>query len=310
MSGCVLRLVLLPVTVLLLYPLFCLRLPFPTFVFPADGAEVAAAVTGLFLWWAIISWMDRRDIGATLKLAKQWDLRDGARAVVAGFVEARERTLTAPFSGEPCIGYRYTITHPRRDAEMNTKHWTDFEGFALAPCIVRGPMRTVNVLARPNEELFAEVPARGITRDEDWVRAEKFLESTDFGPPPKGPLGDTRTQLLENGPGDFREDKQVGDPPRDLRGHKPAEGADTAEQGPMTLTEAIVREGDSVLVAGVYRADGDGIAPDPDDVMHPFRIVVGAEQALGRKRRNRLVGVAVAGSLAVVTAVMYFQLFA
>ena len=309
MSGCLLRLLLLPVCVAALYPLFCLRAPFPTFVLGAEGAEVAAWLAGICTWWVIISWLDMRQIASNLALAKDWKLRDGDRAVIAGHIQARDRTLTAPFSGEECVGYWYRITHHSNHANMKTSEWTDFEGFALVPSVIRGPMRTVNVLARPEEELFTEVPRCEITREEDWARAEAYLNSTDFGEKASGRFADTRKRLIDVGPGDFREDKQVGDPPKHLRDFRPAEGSARLEEGRRRLTEAIVREGDRVMLAGVYHAEGDGIAPDPDDIMRPFRLLVGGEAPLKRKIRNRVVGIAIAGALAVVTATVYFSFY-
>ncbi|MDH3378530.1 MAG: hypothetical protein OEQ39_16445 [Gammaproteobacteria bacterium] len=309
MTGCLLRIVLLPLSIAALYPLFCLRAPFPTFVLGAEGAEIAALIAGVFTWWVLISWLDIRQTVTTLALARDWTLQDGERTVIAGHVEARNATLTAPFSGQKCLAYRYTVSHHARHADMKTTEWTDFEGIALAPSIVRGPMRTLNVLARPQAELFAEVPALEITRDEDWARAEAYLTSTDFGEMPRGPLADTRARLIDNGPGDFREDKQVRDPPKNLQDYKPAAGSTRLEQGQRRLTEAIVHEGDRVMMAGVYRAADDGIAPDPDDIMHPFHIVVGGEAPLKRKIRNRWIGIVIAATLAAVTAAVYFGVF-
>ena len=310
MTGCLLRIILLPLSIAVLYPFFCLRAPLPTFDLGAQGADIAALLCGGFTWWVLISWLDMRQIAANLKLAQDWTLRDGERAVIAGYIEARGGTLTAPFSDQKCVAYRYKVTHHARHADMKTSEWTDFEGYAMAPTIIRGLMRTVNVLARPDKDLFAEVPAREITEDEDWKRAEAYLESTDFGEAPSGRLADTRTRLFDNGLGDFREDKQVKDPPKNLRDHKPAGESGWLEQGRIRLTEAVVCERDRVILEGVYDAERDGIAPDPNDIMRPFRLVIGGEAPFKRKIRNRVVGMAIAGTLAIVTAALYFVLFA
>jgi len=309
LSGCLLRLILLPVSVAALYPLFCLRAPLPTLVLGADGADAAAVITGIATWWVIISWLDMRDIASKLALAKDWQLKDGGRAVISGYLKARDRALTAPFSGERCLGYRYRVTHHARHTNMKTTEWTDFEGFALVPSTIRGPVRTVNLLARPDADLFAELPTREIIGDEDWARAEAYLDSTDFGDEPSGRFADTRTRRIENGPSDFREDKQVGNPPKKLREHKPTASSAQLEQGQRRLTEAIVREGDKVLLAGVYLAEGNGIEPDADDIMRPFRLVVGGEAPLKHKIRNRVVGILIASTLAILTASAYFGFF-
>jgi hypothetical protein len=309
MPGCLLRVVLLPIIVAVLYPFFLLRAPLPTLVFPAEGAEVAACITGLFLWWAVISWLDMRQIKAHLTQTRQWELRDGERTVIAGYIEAREATLKAPFSGTPCVGYRYTVTHHSRHSNMKTTEWTDYEGYALVPSIVRGPMRTVSLLAAPDKDLFAEVPARTITGYEEWVRADEFLKTTVFGEMPPGPLAETRTRLTENEPGNFREDKQVQEPPKNLLDYRPEEGSRRLKEGQRTLTEAVVQEGDKVLLAGIYSAEQNGITPDPDSIMRPFRIVYGGEEPLRRKIRNRVIGITVSTVLSFVTAALYFLFF-
>lgn len=310
MSGCLLRLVLLPLCVAALYPLFCLRSPFPTLVLGAEGAEAAALLAGICTWWVIISGLDARQIASTIALAKAWQLRDGEKAVIAGHIKARGQTLTAPFSGDKCVGYCYKVTHHASHPNMKTTEWTDFEGFALVPSTIRGPLRTVNLLARPDEDLFAEVPSRETTREEDWARAEAYLNATDFGEKPKDRLADTRKRLIGLGPGGFREDKQVGDPPMNLRDCRPSKGSLRLEQGRHRLAEAIVREGDKVMLAGVFHAQSDGIGPDPDDIMRPFRLLVGGEAPLRHKLRNRVFGIAIAGALAAATATTYFAIAA
>ena len=309
MTGCLLRLVLLPIIIAVLYPFFSLRVPLPTMVFPAEGADVAAFIAGLFTWWAVISWLDMRQIASNLAQIRKWELRDGKKTVISGYIEARDEFLNAPFSGTKCVGYRYKVTHHSRHTNMKTSEWTDYEGYALVPSIVRGPMRTVNILAAPDKDLFEEVPAREITSYEEWERAEEFLNTTDFGEKPAGPLADTLTRLIDNQPGNFREDKQVQEPPKNLLDYKPKKGNALLEEGQRMLTEAVVQERDKVLLAGVYSAEQNGIVPDPDSIMRPFRIVYGGEEPLRRKIRNRVIGIAISAVLSLGTAAIYFLVF-
>ena len=99
MLGCFFRLLLLPVIIAVLYPLMLLRGPFPTLVFPAEGAEVTAVIAGFALWWSVISLIDRRSIAAPLARINSFGLRDGEEAVAAGSIRATGDLLRAPFKG-------------------------------------------------------------------------------------------------------------------------------------------------------------------------------------------------------------------
>jgi hypothetical protein len=310
MVGCLIRLALLPLCIVVSYLLLSLRAPFPSLELFAEGAEVAAILAGIFFWFALISWLDMRAMSSQIALASDWRLTDGEPAVIGGRVEAKGELLEAPFSGQRCIGYWYEVSHYTHHANMNRVHWTDYEGFAMAPASVRGPLRSLDILAEPDRELFHEVPEREITADEDWARAEEYVRATDFGELPPGPLADTRKRSRHDGPCDFREDKQVDEPTRDLRERKPPEGSARQMEGHLTLKEKIVREGDEVLIAGVYSAENEGIAPDPDPIMRPFHIVVGGAAALRKKMKNRVVGIVITLGLAIVTAAAYLLYFA
>jgi len=279
MLGCVVRLLLLPVTIGLLYPLMLLRSPFPTIVFPAEGAEVTAVIAGIFLWWTVISLMDRRRLSATLARLNAFGLRDGEEAVVSGAIQAKGPLLRAPFSGEPCVGYYYKASHTTHSASSSGRsRWTDFEGWALVPSVISSKRGDVRVLAECDKELFHEVPST--TCKDVLDRARGYLQDA--------PRKDV------NGPGDFRQDEQVGKQP----------GLEKCD-----FEEKLVRNGDRVLVSGIYAGDLNGIKPHPDDVMAPYHLVSGGEEALVRKVRNRTVGAVIAALLAFATVGAYFLVF-
>jgi hypothetical protein len=297
MSGCLLRLALLPPIVAGFYLLFSLRQPWPTLVLPAEGAEVAAVIAGLFAWFGAVSWLDKRQITSELAKLERWELEDNERAVVSGNIKAQAPLLKAPFSAEECVGYWYNVSHyTRRVSQNEGTWWTDYEGYALIPSVVQGPLRTVHVLANPDKELFQEAPMRELSDEDVWSRAEEYLNITDFGEANPGLVGDTRTRRIHDGPGNFREDKCVGKPPQNLRDCR--------------LQETVIREGDKVLISGVYSVEQDGILPDPDSVMRPFHIVVGGEAALKRKIRNRIIAMVVSLGITVCVAALYYMLFA
>lgn len=313
MFGCFQRLVLLPIIIAVCYPLFSLRPPFPTLVLLAEGAEVAAFLAGLCIWFGVISWLDMRKMASDLVMTRNWKFHDGERTVVLGRIEAQDRKtplLEAPFSGKECVGYYYAVTHHSKHPNMKRSEWTDYEGYALIPSIVRGPIRTLNILAEPDKELFHEMPGQEIKSDEDWSRAEKYLNTTDFGERPSGPLAITRTRLIHKGPGNFRQDQRVREPPKNLRNYKPDyKGGDRGvwlKEGERSLNEKIIKEGDTVLIVGEYSEKQGGIAPDPDSIMRPFRLSVGGDTLLRRKIRNRIIGMVVSAGLALVVFAFYF----
>jgi hypothetical protein len=160
---------------------------------------------------------------------------------------------------------------------------------------VEGPLRTVHILANPDKELFREAPLRELNDEDVWSRAEEYLNTTDFGERDPGLVGDTRTRRIHDGPGNFREDKCIGKQPQKLRDCR--------------LQETVIKEGDEVLISGIYSVEQNGILPDPDSVMRPFHIVVGGEAALKRKMRNRNIAMIVSLGLTVCVAAIYYMFF-
>jgi len=290
MKGCLLRLALFPLIVGATYALLSLRQPLPSFVFPAEEAEVAAPVAGFFFWFAALFLLDARQARANLALAIEAlarGLRDGEKAVVVGTLQARGALLEAPFSGEACVGYMYTISH--RNPQMKGPQ-VDYEGCALTPAAVRGPAGSFDILAPANKELFHEVPGEQLASDEAYAHAEGYLKATDFGVP-GGLFGNVAKREVDNGPGDFRIDVSTGTQ-KDLRS--------------CMLSQTVLRPGDEVSVAGVYVEAQHGIAPDPDSIMKPFHIVPGGEAALARKIRGKRVGAVVSALLGLVVVAVYF----
>jgi len=289
MKGCLLRLALLPLIVAATYVLLSLRDPWPTFVFPAEGAEVAGPVAGFFLWFAVLFLLDARRADADRRSgirAVERGARDGDMLVAWGTLEAAGERLTAPFSGETCVGYQYKITH--RNPEMKGPQ-TDAEGFALAPCAITGPLGSLRVLAACKAEVFHEVPATLLGTDEAYERAAQYLKTTDFGAP-SGPVGDVARKEIVNGPGDFRHDMLAGEP-KDLR--------------VCHLYEQVLRPGDEVHATGVYVESPRGLAPHSDDIMRPFHLAPGGEAALRRQVRKKRVGAAVCALVALAVVAVY-----
>lgn len=295
MKGCLLRFLFLPLIIAVLYVVFSLRAPFPTFVFPAEGAEIPAFVSGILLWFALISWLDARQIASSLDAARSWSVTDGF-TTIAGRIAAEGPPLEAPLSGEECLAYLYRVKrYSPGSGGMTARWWDVYEGYAMTPSILRGQVRSARILAAPSTELFHEVPARQLDGDESFSRAEAYIDATDFGEKPPGRLATTRRKEQHRGPGDFRVDLAVDDESTGIRDCR--------------LEERIIRAGDEILVAGVYSAEHGGIEPDPDQIMRPYHLVSGGEAPLRRKIRNRRKGMAVTVVLALIVAAIYYLAF-
>jgi hypothetical protein len=289
MKGCLLRLALFPPIAALLYVLLSLRQPFPTFVFPAEGAEVSAPVAGFFFWFATLYLLDARQARANLALALEalaHGFRDGEKAVVYGTLEANA-PLEAPFSGERCVGYEYKVS--RRHTNMKNEQ-IDYQGYALARAAVRSPMGALAILAPANRELFYEVPFERLDGEEALARAQAYLEATDFGQP-GGLFGDVATREIVDGDGSFRVDVKRGEP---------------TELRECYLEQKVLRPGDAVSAAGIYSKERHGVAPDPDSIMKPFHIVPGGEAALARKIRSKRKGAFFCALLGLLIVAVYF----
>jgi hypothetical protein len=290
MKGCLLRLALLPLIVAAVYVLLSIREPFPTFVFPAEDAEVGAPVAGFFFWFAALYLLDARAARANLALLPQaltHGLRDGDKAVVYGVLEARGPLLEAPFTGEKCVGYEYKVSH--RHPQLKGPQ-VDYHGHALTASALRGPMGSFSILAPADKEVFYEVPFELLRTDEAFARAESYLQSADFGEP-GGLFRDVSRRETVEGPGSFRMDVKSGT---------------QTELRSCHLEQKLLRPGDEVSVAGVYSEQERGVAPSPESIMKPFHIVPGGEAALARKIRSKRIGAIVCALLGLTIAAVYF----
>jgi hypothetical protein len=293
-KGCLLRLALyLPILALCIV-LFSIRAPFPTLVFnpEADGMALAP-VAAFFFWFAILYLLDTRRAQTDLDTARAAlgrGLRDGESAVVYGTVEERGPLLEAPFTGESCVGYQYVVQH-NAGGRMGTV--TDYEGCALAPFVIQGPLGALAVLAPPGKEIFYEIPFQTLKGDDAYAHAERYLQATDFGQP-GGLFGDVSRRESTNGPGCFKQDQKNGTQP---------------EVRSCTLTQRVLRPRDEVHVAGVYSEAKQAIEPDPDGIMKPLHVVPGGEASLARKIRSKLRGAVVSAALGLVVIAIHVFAF-
>jgi hypothetical protein len=293
-KGCLLRLALyLPILACCVL-LFSIRKPFPTLVFNPEAEGIALApVAAFFFWFAALYVIDARRAQAdvdTARAALGRRLRDGESAVVFGFVEARGRLLEAPFTGERCVGYHYVVEHHGGGKQGTV---IDYEGYALAPFVIQGPLGALAVLAPSDKEVFYEIPFQTLKGDDAVAHAERYLRGLDLGAP-GGLFGNLSRRETTDGPGSFR---------RDLNQNTEREITSC------TLKQKVLRAGDEVHVAGIHSEAKQAIEPDPDGIMRPLHVVPGGEAGLARKVRNKVKGAVVSAGLGLVIVAIYVFAF-
>lgn len=292
-QGCGLRILLLIAMMAGFYLLLCLRLPFPRLVLLAKGAEVAGPISGLFMWCAALYLLYARQNEKDLALLAR-GLQHGERALVIGSVKPEGPLLTAPFSGETCVGYHYRAIRFRGSGKSKAV-WSDWEGYALAPCAIRSALGDVRVLANPDKDLFSGLPDSTLA-DTAYERAGAYLKATDFGEMREGIAGSFSELRTVKGPGDFRVDTRLKDVAEDLRQCR--------------LREKIIRPGATVHMVGIYTGPDNGLVMDPHIMNTPFRIMPGSEETLRSKTLTRLRVAAVCATVSLAIVMYYFLLYA
>lgn len=271
-KDCVFHVLLLVGTIGGFYLALCLRTPFPTFLPFADGAEVAGPIAGVFMWFAILYVRYARKNKRELAVGKNYMPRHGKPLTVAGVLRPLGETLTAPLSGEECVGYAYEMSHRSSMGTSRSTKFIDYEGWALVPCEIRSPLGDLRVFAKTDKELYYEVKAE--TPPGALRNAQEYIEKTDFGPERTSTFGGKwRSREVENGPGDFRVDRLMGEEPR----------------SPSTclLEEKLLRPDERVYTTGVYDAERQAIEPHPDGLNTPFHLVKGNLKDMAKKTRGR-----------------------
>ncbi len=277
------------------YVLFCLRSPFPSFVFwTAQGAEGAAGpLFGFLIWLSLLYVRYARKNEADIALAKERTIRDDEPVFICGAVKSVGQILSAPFSGKECAGYCYRVTHTSSEgtgpSRMTT--WTDYEGYALSPFVIQSPKGDIRPVPEASKEFYYELPVEKYKASEK--RVQEYVRKTDFGAPIKSILGDTsRKKETISEPGNFRFDSAIGDPPEDL--------------DDCTFEERIIQPGEKYYAIGIYKAEGRLLLPDPDVISKPFHIVKGDFTILAKKTRARYIGALICALLALADAAIYF----
>jgi hypothetical protein len=143
---------------------------------------VAAWLSIGALWNA---WMSGRSLRALREARDGVTPTDGKWSAVVGTLQPAAQTLTAPFSGKPCVVYEFeasrTVTHTSDDGPDRESKVVDFAGIGMVPCDVRTETQSFALYGYPDLEEIPEMPCRTpdeIHRAKEFVRATEWEDAT------------------------------------------------------------------------------------------------------------------------------------
>ncbi|MCC9606537.1 ankyrin repeat domain-containing protein [Blastopirellula sp. JC732] len=175
LRGCVLAL-------LLLAGLICGYFYWLNQVFEWPGNIIGAAIAGLVVFFCLgalqNAWTAWRDSARIGDIDRQDPLEDGKVVAVSGTIHPVSDPLIAPFSGEECVVCEYDLMSrgPADMPEQETQG-SDFAGFLMVPCVIRGPRGDVRIFGFPSLEGFEEQFVHGYDAAQN---AANFLRNTEF----------------------------------------------------------------------------------------------------------------------------------
>ncbi len=244
----------------------------------SPGAERLAALgSGVALFLVIgafrIAWSARQGRALLAFADTGAPFEDGQRIAAVGPILALSPPVHAPFSGEPCVLCVWNISHEvkhTRKGRTSTRRVDDFTGCLMAPFVVQTPAGNVRMLGFPWQEGF---PAETHGSPEAFMRAQACLQT----------IPSEKTNLVKS----FFEDRvadEAGYIRKDLR-----MAGDDFQLDPTvhTLTEEIVREGETVSAFGIYSAERQGLVPDHSRRDAGLNLVQGDSRAVGETLKTK-----------------------
>jgi len=208
---------------------------------PGSGKFFAAFGMGTAVWIGLALLHGIRfqiaDWRAKQRLARGERPHDGDLAAATGPVSAGFESLTAPFSGRPCVLYEYDIGPPDRGQGRPAR---DYVGFGMARCTVRTPYGEIGLGSYPVLESVFESEA-------DRDAAEEYVANTTFEEL-EGLALVPKMLSIHKSPPPLKEDWQIGKPSIDVR-HA-------------VVTEKLIAPGDTVTAIGRYVAAQNAIVSD------------------------------------------------
>lgn len=234
---------------------------------PADG--LAALGGGLALTLAIgafrNAWSARKGRALLDRTLTGAPFEDGQRIAAVGPIMALGAPIHAPFSGTPCAFCSWEISHPSlsRAKGSRTEGVKDFGGFALTPCVVQTPTGNVRILGFPVLEGFPEEAQRG---DAAFARARAYLQSAAFEEMGITKVYSQLKDLLVDEDGHLHKDWRMAGAGFEL------------DPNVHTLTEQIVKDGQTVCALGLYSAERNGLVPGYGQAGEGLKLILGGSE--------------------------------
>ncbi|MCD4654791.1 hypothetical protein K8T06_12765 [bacterium] len=283
MIGCILRLLVLPLLALASVTLFNFWLPGPLLKNFSQASPTAGILVGIFTWFIWMSLLDIRRYKKYRMHLHNPAFEEGKSLVVSGYLLSKETPLKAPFSGEDCLGYHYRVMHSSRMGSHSTD-WTDYEGYALIPSVIRSHFGEYKILAKPNEFFYSDFKI--IKYKDIFEKVKKYLSNTEF------------TETIHE-PGNFKIDKQINKT-IDMREEN------CLREKNCWFEEKTIKANDLGLISGVYSSNPLGIAPHPDEIFNPFKIIPNGEAGMLKKVKNRWIGIWICTFLITLTTLVQY----
>lgn len=280
---------------------------------------IAGGVAGLGVLFCIgalfnarTAWRDWSQVRAA-----QFDLHlvDGRMVAVSGTIHPVGEPLQAPFSQTKCVICEYDLSRPSLQAtggKRSENTGSDYAGFLMTPCVVRGPQGEVKLLGYPLLEGFPEqrVPAYlGVRHAREYLTTHEFEDRSGakivtvlsvFGEVWTDDDGSvTKNMRLGNlpleelFPAEFDLDV-TQEPEEEDFDNDDEEDDDEEEDGQASfkaltpkLVEKRVHVGEAVCVIGVYDELRRGLLPASSS--SPNRLFRGTAEQIVANRRTSLV---------------------
>jgi hypothetical protein len=251
--------------------------PFYLFVHIRFGRTVdtGATLAASFVFFIAYMWLQeigpiRRNERLLRAIARGGQLlRDGELAAASGpiYAVAGHDPLVAPFTGRPCLAYKYSVEVPTAKQSKGR-----YGGYAYVPSEVVTPAGSIAILSMPNLEQLAERRCRD---EQERRRAQAYVEATPFEE-----LGifdwvriyrKARALFTEIGPA--RQDIHISGSPHSVDA--------------CLLKERSVEPGTLVSVVGRYSAERGGLTQDMSDPLS-LKLFPGDATTVARELRTRM----------------------
>src|SRR5262245_44497610 len=154
-------------------------------MFDPPGVYIGAGVVALIVGGCLGTLYNARvayrewSLVAAARHGMPWS--DGAWTAIAGEIHPVAEPLLAPFSGEECLICEYDVTSQQRVAAANqaenSNPGSDFAGFLMNPCVIRGQTGELRLLGFPNLVGFGERTCRG---SQAVQNAREFFAGNQF----------------------------------------------------------------------------------------------------------------------------------